>query len=290
MPLRIKSWQRVFENNRTRELDAPRYVCWPTKQDSEGFCELARTAAGTVALGVFGVLVQWASRAPVRGVLADERGEMNAERYAKRYGLPVEDSQVAFATLVAVGWLETADEVTTDCRPAADAVPVECRPAADPSPKERSGAERTGVERNGLERSGRRTHSDAKPKRTPHEDGSIALGLPSDRPSDPPPAAVEAVRNADTVRAALEALHIDGAALTGLAAATSLTLDVLRETVEEITKQPGVRNPKRLLVSVLCERHGVKIEKGAKYRVGPNVSGVLAQFEAIKRSKFGGGA
>lgn len=148
MPLKIKAWQRVFENNRTRELDAPRYVCWPTKQDSEGFCELARTAEGTVALGVFGVLVQWASRAPVRGVLADERGEMNAERYAKRYGLPVADAQVAFATLVAVGWLETDDELPTDCRSGADVVPIDCRPPADVVPKDRS---RRGQEGRGQE-------------------------------------------------------------------------------------------------------------------------------------------
>lgn len=284
---RIKDWDSVFENRRTRELDGLRYVCWPTSQNSEAFNVLIRTNAGREALGIFGALVQWAARAPVRGTLVDHKGPLTPARFAARFSVPEADAVAAFELLASplIGWLESADQAPTDRRPGADVVPTECRSTAEGT----DGNGRTGVDRNGLERTGAVPGTRPTPTKPKPAGESNALGHPSVRPAETKPAVVDAVQQAENVRAALEALRIDGEALRGLASSATLTLDELRTTVDEITKQPGVRNPKRLLVAVLCERHGVKIEKGSKYRMGGDVTGLLAKFEAVRRSKLGGG-
>lgn len=300
---RIKAWDAVFENNRSRQFEEPSYVNWPVRRDSEGFASLMRDAAGMAAFGLFGALVQWLGRQPAQcrrtGYLYDDKGAMTPQRFAARMAAPLADVSAAWERLVAIGWLTpcTDDEVPVECRYGADVptptrrrgdtqVTPKCHPSdSDVTPK-CYGTERTGVDRNGLERTGVQHTTE----RNPDTGGEGREGNAGGHPFRPPAPSVQLVRDAANVRAALAALHIDGAALEGLASAESLTLEVLRETVAEITGQPGVRNPKRLLVSVLCERHGVKIEKGAKHRIGPNVSGVVAKFEQVRRSKMGGGA
>jgi hypothetical protein len=287
----IKSWNDIFENNRSRTFDEPKYVNWPVRRDSEGFASLMRDAKGMAAFGVFGALVQWIGRQPVRnrrhGVLADDKGPMTPERFAVRMGAPIRDVRAAWDRLVSIGWLVTVTAASLDCHQTDTEVTPDCHPTDTVLTPKCYGAERSGKDRSGEERSGGQNDAGGVGGGSPE---SHSLGHPPARPPKPPPAAVEAVRDARSVRDALAALHIDGKALGDLAASETLTLDVLRETVAEIVNRPGVRNPKRLLVSVLCERHGVKIEKGAKYRIGSEVNGVVAQFEAVRRSKMGGGA
>lgn len=136
---RIKDWDLVFENRRTRELDSLRYVSWPTSQDSEAFNILIRTNEGREALGVFGALVQWAARAPVRGVLADDKGPMTPARFAARYGIPEASASSLFAVLASplIGWLESADRAPTERRSGADDAPTERRPSAEGQEEER---------------------------------------------------------------------------------------------------------------------------------------------------------
>jgi len=291
----IKAWNAIFENNRSRQLDEPTYVNWPVRRDSEGFASLMRDAKGIAAFGIFAALAQWMGRQPMKtrllGILADDKGPLTPERFAVRMGAPVRDVRAAWDRLASIGWLVEVDEASLD-RHKTDAEVAPERPPSDRAMTVKcAGAERSGWDRRGLERSG--GEIDAANVVAGVDGGnpeSHSLGHPPARPPQAPPAAIEAVRDAGSVRAALEALHIDGKALNELAASETLTLEGLRETVEEITQRPGVRNPKRLLVTVLCERHGVTIEKGDKYRLGANVAGVLAQFEAVKRAKMGGGA
>jgi hypothetical protein len=101
----IKDWNTVFENHDSRRYKTLNWVQFPLSQDSETFVSLARTEAGTLALGVFGALVQLAGRAPVRGVLRDEKGPYTPERYSKRFGLPLEVTRTAWLTLEGEGWL-----------------------------------------------------------------------------------------------------------------------------------------------------------------------------------------
>lgn len=152
---KIKDWNETFENNRTRTLDHPRYVNWPTKA-GEAFLCLTRTAEGTIAFGVFGVLVQWMARRGKRqlrdGVLRDDRGPFGPERYSRTYGLPLEQAKQAWLLLQKEGWLVESDgQVTVNC-PSGDAqVTVEC-PSSDGQvtaycPSSDLGEERRGVDR-----------------------------------------------------------------------------------------------------------------------------------------------
>lgn len=130
----IKDWANVFENYRSRELrGALKYVTWPTKQDSEVFCELSRTEAGTGALGMFGVLVQWAAKAPKRGILHDEKGPLTSDRYALRYGITVECAARFWSILVNAGWLTECENIETSPtahRDTTDGAPMAHRPSA----------------------------------------------------------------------------------------------------------------------------------------------------------------
>lgn len=143
---RIKDWDSVFENRRTRELDGLRYVCWPTSQNSEAFNVLIRTNAGREALGIFGALVQWAARAPVRGTLVDHKGPLTPARFAARFSVPEADAVAAFELLASplIGWLESADAPPIDRRPSADVVPTARRSTAE-------GQEEDRKDRNGQE-------------------------------------------------------------------------------------------------------------------------------------------
>ncbi len=288
----IKSWNDIFENNRSRTFDEPKYVNWPVRRDSEGFASLMRDAKGMIAFGVFGALVQWVGRKPYQqrrhGVLGDDKGPLTPERFAVRMGAPVREVRAAWERLVSIGWLVTVDAASLDCHPTDTEVTPECRPTDTAMPPKCYGAERSGEERRGKDWSGGETDAANVADGGAGEGQKvISHGHPPARPPEARPSAVDALRSAESIRAALECLRIDGAALDGLSASPTLTLDVLRATVEEIEQRPNVRNPKRMLVSVLCERHGVKIEKGAKHRIASSdVAGALARFEAIKREKF----
>lgn len=292
----IKAWNDIFENNRSRQLNEPTYVNWPVRRDSEGFASLMRDAKGMAAFGLFGALVQWLGRQPVNmrrsGALADDKGEMTPDRFAVRMGAPVRDVRAAWDRLVSIGWLVTVTTPSLE-RHQNDAEVTPERPHSDGEVTALcAGAERSGEERKGLERSGVGNDADDD---TDEGGGEARKGIAHGHPPARPPAKarhspVDDLRGVESVRAALEALRIDGAALDGLSVAPTLTLEVLRATVEEIERRANVRNPKRLLVSVLCERHGVKIEKGANVRIGmSDIAGALAKFEEIKRQKFSAG-
>jgi len=119
---RIKDWNKVFEDYRSREVAELEFVKWPVRRSSEAFYMLARTAEGMIAFGVFAILVQWAARCPLRGTLRDERGPVTPERFADRYGMPIKVARKAFAALADrdFGWLEITDGAPTEHRPSTD--------------------------------------------------------------------------------------------------------------------------------------------------------------------------
>lgn len=124
---RIKDWNKVFEDYRSREVAELEFIKWPTKRASEAFHKLARSSDGVMAFGVFAILVQWAARCPQRGVLADTKGAITPERFADRYGLPIKVAKKAFAILTDIdcGWLESTDAAPTNHRRDTDDASVE---------------------------------------------------------------------------------------------------------------------------------------------------------------------
>lgn len=106
---RVKSWDAVFEDRRTREVKKMEYCFLPIAEDGEGFRTLMQTNEGITAYGVFIALVRIAGRCPERGVFADERGPLTTDRMAIRTGMPKQVVADAVKLLESpeVGWLET---------------------------------------------------------------------------------------------------------------------------------------------------------------------------------------
>lgn len=291
----IKDWNAVFENNKSRTMDVPSYVNWPVRRNSEAFAVLMQDSGGMIAFGLFGALVQWVGARPraarMTGILADEKGALTPERMAVRMGAPRRIVRAAWERLVSVGWLVAVNE-TDAARPSSDGeVSAKCPPSdRDVTPKcygtERNG---TGEDRNGLKRDG--TESDdadeptPPPEQRPRAGESNSHPLPSVRPSVP---SRTELNGSMSVAEALAALRIDGEAARALAVAEGLDVPTLRGIVAQIDAQPGVRNPKRLLVSVLCQRFGVTLTKAKKHSIGCDVRNIVAEVERIRSAKIGG--
>lgn len=145
MPLAIKDWDTVFEDRRSREVNALQYLPVSAhRRESTTARLLGQTASGREAYGLFWWCVLIAATCPrPRGVLSDDRGEWTPERIAAKCGWPVGTVRRAIQTLTAteVGWLyvvaptaQRAVQAPTDCRPSADELPTERRPTADGMP------------------------------------------------------------------------------------------------------------------------------------------------------------
>jgi len=106
----IRGWNKVFENNKSREILEPKYVAWPVRKDSEGFQHLSRLPNFLEAFGLFGLLVQLAARHNPRGILQDDRGDLTPARIARRYGISLKSVEAAWDSLASedVAWLVPA--------------------------------------------------------------------------------------------------------------------------------------------------------------------------------------
>lgn len=140
---RIKAWNDVFEDRRTRDVQRLTHVFLPITEDGEGFRFLMQTTEGISAYGVFIALVRIAGRCPGRGVLADERGPLTTDRMAIRTGMPKQVVADAVRVLESpdVGWLEAFELDAAPVAPSRGGAPVRAvappparRPRADESP------------------------------------------------------------------------------------------------------------------------------------------------------------
>lgn len=71
---RIKNWEKVYENNRTRELKQLAWVPIPNNHDGDGYTLLVGRENGGAFLGGWVALVQVASKCDPRGTLLRRSG------------------------------------------------------------------------------------------------------------------------------------------------------------------------------------------------------------------------
>lgn len=104
---RIADWDRIFENNESRKLKRMTWVKVPNTHDTAGFNRVMRQPNGGLIYCAFILMVQVASKMPVRGVLANDTGPLDADDLSHRTGLPAEHFTVAFGVLTEkkIGWL-----------------------------------------------------------------------------------------------------------------------------------------------------------------------------------------
>jgi len=109
---RIKDWDRNFENHDSRKISNARWFPMPNKHDGKSFRRIAAHRDGVPVFAAWTLILEVASKMPVRGVLADEDGPLDAEDLAAMTGFPVQIFDLAFSLLTQdkIAWLEADGE------------------------------------------------------------------------------------------------------------------------------------------------------------------------------------
>lgn len=141
---RIKNWDSLFENNRTRELKNLEWVPVPNRMDSEGYTALVDHPDAAAHLGAWTAILEIASRQKVRGTLP-QGAAGTAQALARMSRLPVLLFEVVLCRLVnELKWIELVTEI-----PQPDAGKPQIA-----APRVRALREGNGMELNGIEGNG----------------------------------------------------------------------------------------------------------------------------------------
>ena len=109
---RIAKWDTVFTSYATRQLRQMVWVKLPTTL-GRGVRMIGRLTNGHAIFGAFLLMVEVASNMPKRGVLADNRGPLDATDLELLTGFPAAGFTEAFKMLTGkIGWLEVEGQET----------------------------------------------------------------------------------------------------------------------------------------------------------------------------------
>lgn len=107
----IRNWAQHYETHETKKLRRLTWLPTPNKHDGRGFRRLMRLPNGPAIYGAWILIAQVASKMPVRGVLADEDGPLDAEDLSDKTGAPQELFVKALSVLsspeLKICWLDT---------------------------------------------------------------------------------------------------------------------------------------------------------------------------------------
>jgi hypothetical protein len=108
----IKNWQKIYENNRTRELKKLDWIPIPNSQDGEGYTLTMAEKDGPQLLGAWMVILQVASRCGERGtLLRDTKKPHNSDSIARLTRFPSNIIQRALDWFSSeeMQWIETEE-------------------------------------------------------------------------------------------------------------------------------------------------------------------------------------
>lgn len=148
---RIKDWALHFENAESRKIKGARWLPLPNKHDGKGFRRLTKHAEKVQILCAWTLILQVASKCPVRGDLADENGPLTALDLADMTDFPLEIFILAFQVLQEprFGWIEDVPRPAGDySRPIPEHPDA---PGASPGSSGQPGNEGKGTELKGTE-------------------------------------------------------------------------------------------------------------------------------------------
>lgn len=108
---RIKDWDKHFENHQSRKVKRQQWVAVPNQHDGKSFRRIAAHSDGVQVFAAWVLMLEAASKMPVRGVLADEDGPLDAEDLASMTGFPAAIFTAAFELLTQdkIGWLSAEE-------------------------------------------------------------------------------------------------------------------------------------------------------------------------------------
>src|SRR5439155_10143288 len=106
--LRVRNWDSVYENNRSREMKRTNWYLAPNDLSADGYVELVGCEQGAAHFGVWNAVLMVASRArPRRGLLVKDDGRPHtAESLARVTRLPEAVVRDALVRLLQIGLLE----------------------------------------------------------------------------------------------------------------------------------------------------------------------------------------
>lgn len=110
--LRIADWEGHYETNDSRKLKHLEWVKTPNSHDSIGFCEILSHPNGMAHYGAWNLILQLASKCPIRGLLVTGKGKAHD---AHSIALVTRGNEKviseAIVRLLAIGWLEESPEM-----------------------------------------------------------------------------------------------------------------------------------------------------------------------------------
>jgi hypothetical protein len=175
---KIKDWDALFENNKSRERERCSFCCIPNKQDGLGYGRLLRLPDGPALYGAFHAVVLMASKqkAPRRGYLTDTGLPTGCPLSAADMSVKTQFSAELIQKMLDaissenIGWIEVVEQ-TPKGQASARVVPAEClgkkgKNEGEGSPQALSLGEKISLERE-LERVNKELNSFGAPKDYP---------------------------------------------------------------------------------------------------------------------------
>ncbi len=110
--LRVRNWDALYENNRSREMKRTRWFPAPNDLSADGYVDVVTHDRGAAHFGVWNAILMVASRAkPRRGLLIKEDGQPHtAKSLAKVTRLAEETVSETLERLIAIGLLDVVDD------------------------------------------------------------------------------------------------------------------------------------------------------------------------------------
>ena len=124
----IRNWDRLFENSRSRQIEALSWVPMPNTHDGSGFVDLLDHPDGAAHYGCWALITQVSSKCHPRGTLVKSNGAVHTpESIARMVRVPPKTMQMAMDRLVKIGWLHR--ETSPGCQSSDAQVSPECHPS-----------------------------------------------------------------------------------------------------------------------------------------------------------------
>lgn len=103
----VKDWDAIYETYESKRLQkACHWVAMPNKHDGRGYRRIVRQKEGAALYGAWALIVQVASKCPVRGVLADADGPLTPLDLEDKTGIPEKTfaRTLELTSDVTIGW------------------------------------------------------------------------------------------------------------------------------------------------------------------------------------------
>lgn len=112
MPYQIRDWATRYENHDSKKLKKLAWVPVPNQHDGLAFRRLLSMPRGIEIFAAWNLILQVASKMPVRGVLSVDGGSLDAVDLAAITGAPADLFSVALETLCSpkIAWIEKSPD------------------------------------------------------------------------------------------------------------------------------------------------------------------------------------